>query len=117
MTINYTLTVPIAVISSITTLLFSPSLSLATKLDFIVENKTNVDLVNLSIQGVNSSPSQSSLRSNELVKSGESVVIRFRNSNSSGCVYNVTGVFSDGDIVQENNVNLCKTEIYTFSDN
>jgi hypothetical protein len=116
MSFHQPLSLPLLMISTIVTLGLFPSLSLAAKLDFIVENKTNVDLVKLSIDRINTTVEPSSLISSEVVKSGESAIVRLK-TNYDTCLHDITGVFSDGDIVKERNVNLCKTEIYTFSDN
>lgn len=84
------------------------------KRDFSVVNntKTPLDALYISVSGFNSWGENVLDKS---VPSGESVKLHYT-GNSSDCLFDIKGVFSDGVETDERQVDFCKVGTYTFHD-
>jgi hypothetical protein len=83
--------------------------------DFIIENQTKVDLVEIYISASPATNWEHNLLAQQVLKSGDKNVVRFY-GDLSECVYDIRTVFGDGDIIKSEGVDLCKTNTYTLTD-
>jgi hypothetical protein len=83
--------------------------------DFIIDNQTRVDLVEVYIAVSPATDWEHNLLAQQVLKSGEKNVVRFY-GDLSQCIYDIRTVFNDGDVVKSEGVDLCKTNTYTLTD-
>lgn len=89
--------------------------SLASPQDFMIDNQTQVDLVGIFITVSPATSWEHNLLAQQPLKSGDKSVVRFY-GDLSQCVYDIRTIFSDGDVIKSEGVDLCKTNAYTLTD-
>jgi hypothetical protein len=95
--------------------MFLANASIASPQDFIVENKTQADLVELYIAASPALDWEHNLLAQQSLRSGNKNIVKFY-GDLSQCVYDIRSVFGDGEEVKSERVDLCKTTTYTLSD-
>lgn len=83
--------------------------------DFIVDNQTQIDLVELYISASPALDWEHNLLALQTLKSGDKNIVRFY-GDLSKCLYDIRSVFGDGDEVKSEQIDLCKTNTYTLTD-
>ena len=85
----------------------------AEELLFALVNETSVELSEIHLSPSSAAHQKAALLGGKPLLPGEGIDIVIANGHDT-CLYNILGVFADGDIVAGDNVNLCELGIYTF---
>lgn len=83
-------------------------------LEFTLVNKTNATLTEFYASPNGVDDWEENILGQEVLNAGESATIAIADGRET-CVYDVKGVFADGESAEQYDVNLCETESYEFS--
>ncbi len=103
----------------ITTTLALPVLALggqqaiASKDNFTVFNDSRTAIRELYVSDSSRSTWENNLLSDAL-RPGQSTRVAFQDNSANRCLYDIRAVFTDGQVVEEYQVNVCTNDDYTF---
>ena len=81
--------------------------------DVIIYNHTRVPLMSFYASTVDSASWQEDILGDDYIDSRDWVIINI-DDGSGYCLYDFKSVFLDGDVVTEDNVNVCEVGTYTI---
>jgi hypothetical protein len=87
--------------------------TLAETVEFRLVNKTSVSLIEFYASPSNLDDWENDILGEEVLTPGKATVIAVADTRQA-CTYDLKGVFSDGDKVEEKAVNICEVGSYTF---
>ncbi|HEY9647818.1 MAG TPA: hypothetical protein V6C88_15690 [Chroococcidiopsis sp.] len=87
--------------------------ALASKDNFVVNNDTRANMVELYLSPSNRNSWDSNVLSGVL-RSGQSTRVSFSDPSPQVCLYDIMAVFADGRQVQDYQINVCANADYTF---
>jgi hypothetical protein len=90
--------------------------ALADKADFWVRNDSSITISELYLSASNRDSWDNDLLGSSILESGERFQVTFGDSSSNTCLYDIRAVFSDGQAVEDYQVNVCTNDYYTFYD-
>jgi hypothetical protein len=95
--------------------LLAPS-ALADKSDFWVRNNSRNTISELYLSASNLDSWDNDLLRSDTLQSGDRFQVAFGDDSSNTCLYDIRAVFSDGQVVEDYQVNVCNNDYYTFFD-
>ena len=90
--------------------------ALADKSDFWVRNNSNHTISELYLSASNLDAWDNDLLKSSTLQSGDRFQIAFGDGADNTCLYDIRAVFSDGQVVEDYQVNVCNNDYYTFFD-
>ena len=108
---KHLLGLPVAAVLALGTM----SMAQAQDLVFELFNDSSVDLMEFYTSPANVNDWEEDVLGNEYLPSGYAIDVLIADGRSD-CVYDIRGVFDDGDVVEDFGVDLCDLEAYTFYD-
>jgi hypothetical protein len=90
--------------------------ALADKSDFWVRNNSNNTISELYLSASNLDSWDNDLLRSDTLQSGDRFQVGFGDDSSDTCLYDIRAVFSDGQVVEDYQVNVCDNDYYTFFD-
>jgi hypothetical protein len=90
--------------------------ALADKSDFWVRNDSNNTISELYLSASNLDSWDNDLLGNVVLQSGDRFQVAFADTSNNNCLYDIRAVFSDGQVVEDYQVNVCNNDYYTFFD-
>ncbi len=88
---------------------------LADRRDFTVRNDSVTDLQELYVSPSSENEWGTDILGRDILPSGQATLVQF-DDDSTACRYDIRAIFSDGQPVEDYQVDLCRTNTYTFSD-
>ena len=94
--------------------LATPAIASANDLTFLLYNETSADIVELYISPTTVDDWEENLIPEEsFIPTYESVTVTIEDGRTD-CEYDILGIFSDGDEVDDYAIDLCELESYSF---
>ncbi|HEY9620291.1 MAG TPA: hypothetical protein V6C78_07975 [Crinalium sp.] len=90
--------------------------ALASKDNFVVRNNSNTPMTELYISESNRSTWDNNVLGADTLSRGGQTQVMFGDRNSSVCLYDIRAVFSNGQVVEDYQINVCRNSEYTFRD-
>ena len=91
------------------------AIALADDLSFQLYNETSVTLTELYISPNEIDDWEEDILENDDLVSGETGNVTIADGRTT-CIYDILGIFADGDEVEDYEVNLCDLESYSFTE-
>ncbi|MBD2021031.1 hypothetical protein H6F43_12665 [Leptolyngbya sp. FACHB-36] len=88
--------------------------AIAEDLSFTLKNATSSPLVEFYVEAMSQSDWGEDILTDS-VKPGESGNVTIADGKTT-CIYGIRGVFADGDVLEEENLDLCKLGSYTYTE-
>jgi hypothetical protein len=88
--------------------------ALASKYDFRVYNDSVITIKELYISTSGSDLWGHDVLGSEVLESGENTQILFGDMSANSCLYDIQAKFSNGDILEGYQVNVCRNDWYKF---
>ncbi|MBD3880590.1 hypothetical protein IFO70_02350 [Phormidium tenue FACHB-886] len=88
--------------------------ALADKSDFWVRNDSENTISELYLSASNRDSWDNDLLGSTVLESGDRFQVTFGDYSDSACLYDIRAVFSDGQVVEDYQVNVCNNDYYTF---
>lgn len=90
--------------------------ALADKANFWVHNDSNATITRLYVSESTRDTWDNDILGSDVLESGASVQVTFGNTSPNACFYDILAVFSDGQTVEDYQVDVCSNNGYTFYD-
>jgi hypothetical protein len=94
----------------------SSGIAFAEDLTFTLYNETSATLMYLYISPTNVDDWEEDVLGNDILDPGESGEVTIADDRRT-CIYDILGVFDDGDQVEDYKINLCTLGSYSFTEN
>ena len=91
------------------------AIALADDISFTLYNQTSVTLQELYISPSNIDDWEEDILGNDVWPAGEQGTVTIADGRQT-CIYDILGIFVDGDEVDDYQVNLCELESYSFTE-
>lgn len=106
----------LAALAAVPAALMATSAALAADVVFQLRNQTTASLTEFYVSPVTSDNWEDNIiPAGESLSRGDSVEVTIPD-DGRGCMYDILGVFSDGDEVDEYEVNICELSDYTYTE-
>lgn len=93
----------------------APGQAWAGKTNFWIYNNSEAAITDLRVsESSRDTWANNILEANNVLESGDRLQVTFRDSAASACLYDILAVFTDGEIVEEYQVNVCTSQGYAF---
>ncbi|NJN86658.1 MAG: hypothetical protein HC881_10515 [Leptolyngbyaceae cyanobacterium SL_7_1] len=89
--------------------------AIASKDNFLVQNNSGEDIVELYVSASSRASWDTNLLGGDVLASGESTPVTFGDPSPQSCLYDIMAVFSNGQTVEDYQINVCSSPGYTFS--
>lgn len=89
--------------------------AIASKDGFRVENNSGEDIVELYVSASTRASWDTNILGGDVLTTGESTPVTFGDPSPQNCLYDIMAVFSDGQTIEDYQINVCTTPAYTFS--
>jgi hypothetical protein len=86
----------------------------AEDLEFTLENSSSRELVGFYVESTNVNNWGSNILQGS-INPGETATVTIADGKTT-CMYGIKGVFEDGSVVEEEELNLCELGSYTYTD-
>lgn len=89
----------------------------ADKSNFWVYNNSSITVNELYVSSSNRDSWDNDILGQNVLPTGSSIQVVFGDNSPSNCLYDIRAVFSNGQVLEDYQINVCNNTDYTFFDN